>query len=176
MFCRSTNSAKKIFQLNKTNFDLIKLINSTISQNKLFFSEKKLNVVFNHKEQECIIYADMIQIERVIENLLANAITYSFSNTDIIINLFVKDRQIVFSISNKSNFISQKELKNIFNKFAQTKNSQLNKNSTGLGLYNVKQIISLHGGKIYATSSVDGTCTFGFKIEQNQNIRNLINK
>lgn len=153
--------------LYKTDFDLIRLICSAIDRNKMFITDNNLNVVFNHHEQECFIHADMIQLERVIANLLSNAITYGFKNTDIIINLYCKNNQVIFTISNKSNYIPSKELKNIFNKFSKTNNSEFNKASTGLGLYTAKKIISQHGGKIYAQSSPDGICTFGFRLAKN---------
>lgn len=147
----------------KSDIDLVSLVNSVIEQNSLFISEKELNIIFNNGG-ECIIKGDRLQMERVIENLLSNALTYCFENTDIFINLSCNNGFADFSISNKSYYIEPKELKNIFNKFSKTSNSRLNSASTGLGLFTAKRIITLHGGQIYASSTPDGICTFGFRL------------
>ena len=152
--------------LNKSDFDLISLVNFVIEQNKLLIYEKGLNVIFNYNTCECVINGDKLQIERVIENFLTNAITYAFENSEIFINLSCGDITD-FSITNKSYYIPGKELKNIFNKFSKTANSRLNSSSTGLGLFASKRIIIMHGGEIYAKSTPDGTCTFGFRLASN---------
>jgi len=149
---------------NKSDIDLVSLVNSVIEQNRLLIAEKGLNVLFNHNLPECIIKGDRLQIERVIENLLSNALIYSFENTDILFNLTCNAGFTDFSVSNKSYYIEPKELKNIFKKFSASVNSQLNSTSTGLGLFTAKRIITLHGGIMYAQSTPDGVCTFGFRL------------
>lgn len=162
--------------LNKTEFDLISLINFVIRQNELIISEKGLNIIFNHDSFKQIIFADKLQIQRVIENLFSNAVTYGFENTEISIDLNTKETEVNFSISNKSYYIEPKELKNIFNKFSKTVNSGLNSSSTGLGLFTAKRIITMHGGKIYAQSTPDGICTFGFRLESISKKTELLKK
>ena len=171
-YCYGINSAV----LHKTEFDLISLINFVIRQNELIISEKGLNIIFNHDECEQIIFADKLQIQRVIENLFSNAVTYGFENTEIIINLNCEEKEVHFSISNKSYYIEPKELKNIFNKFSKTVNSGLNSASTGIGLFTAKRIITMHGGKIYAQCTPDGICTFGFRLKAISNKTELLKK
>lgn len=155
---------KNTINLNKKYFDIIKLVNELLIQNRLLINDKNLNIIFN-PSKECIIYADELQIERVILNLLSNAITYGLKNTDINIQIKQNMRITVFSIRNKSNPIPNNELKNIFNKFSQTKNSLSNNCTTGIGLYTAKKIIEKHKGTIYAKCSPEGIFTFGFKLK-----------
>ena len=162
--------------LSKSNFDLVSLINSVIKQNELLISDKNMKVRFNCINPICMVNGDKLQIERVLINLFTNAVTYGFENTDIIINLKYIDGIVNFSISNKSHFIPQKELKNIFNMFSKTVNSRRNNVSTGLGLYASKQIIAKHGWEIYANSTPDGTCTFGFRLSEENKDAKLLNK
>lgn len=150
--------------INKSNFDFVMLVNSLIKQNMPLLEEKGLNVLFSHSDDKCMIFADKLQLERVVINLLSNAITYSFDNSSILMNLYLDNDNINFSISNKSGYIKNNEIKKVFSKFSSTKNSSLNKMSTGLGLYTVKQIIKLHNGAVFADSNPEGICTFGFKI------------
>lgn len=149
--------------LQKTEFDISKLI-------KELCESVKTLAIYNHQQikfsmnEDCSIYADKLQIKRVLQNLLSNAITYGFKNTIIEINLITNKNSIEISVKNISRQIPKNELKTIFDKFKKTNFSNFNKAGTGLGLYLSKQIINLHNGKIYAQSFEDGTCIFGFKI------------
>lgn len=149
--------------LQKSEFDISELIT------ELCESVKTL-AMYNHQQikfsmnQSCSIYADKLQIKRVLQNLLSNAITYGFKHTVIEINLITNKNSIEISIKNISKQIPGNELATIFDKFTKTKFSHFNTSGTGLGLYLSKQIISLHNGKIYAKSLEDGTCIFGFRI------------
>nr|QGT49622.1 hypothetical protein Melaina855_0090 [uncultured Candidatus Melainabacteria bacterium] len=149
--------------LQKTDFDISKLIT------ELCESVKTL-AIYNHQQikftmnESCSIYADKLQIKRVLQNLLSNAITYGFKHSTIEINLQTNKNSIEIFVKNISKQIPQNELETIFDKFKKTKFASFNKTGTGLGLYLSKQIINLHNGKIYARSFADGTCIFGFKI------------
>lgn len=156
--------------LSKSQFDLIKLVNNICSENQFNAEGKNQKIIFNHNSKNIIVFADKLQISRVITNLISNAITYGFNNTNIYVNLYQKENNLNFSVSNSSNPISQKELKNIFNKFSKTNNSKINKLSTGLGLHISKQIIKMHGGNIYAKSTPDGICSFGFILKATSKI------
>lgn len=155
---------KNSIHLNRKYFDIIKLTNQLLIENKYLISDKRLHITLNSKQKECIVYADELQIKRVILNLLSNAITYSIENTDICIDINQNLKFAEFSISNKSKPVTNKELKNIFNKFAQTKNSKYNNYTTGIGLYTAKKIIERHKGTIYAQCTSEGVFTFWFKL------------
>ena len=160
-----------VLKLKKTEFDLNILIKRVCEENKYLADEKEQSIVFVSKLKECIMQGDELQIERVILNLLSNAIKYGFKNTPIIITLDKIGENIHFSITNKSNPISRKDLKNIFNKFTKTKNSNIN--STGLGLYIARKLIQMHNGKIYAHSNSDGECVFEFLLKTEQSIQSF---
>ena len=152
-----------MFICKKSEFDISELII------ELCESVKTL-AMYNHQQikftmnQSCTIYADKLQIKRVLQNLLSNAITYGFKNTTIEIILKTNKNSIEISVKNISKQIPQNELATIFDKFKKTNFSNFNKAGTGLGLYLSKQIVNLHNGKIYAESLDDGTCIFGFRI------------
>lgn len=146
-------------------FDLIKIINEILNENKYSLCDKNFDVKILTPLNECIIFADELEIRRVIQNLLNNAITYGLKNTTIKIKLKKNSKFTIFSISNESNPISQKEIKHLFKKFSNTHNTKINKYSTGLGLYNAKNIIEQHDGKVYAKCTDNGKFTFGFRLK-----------
>lgn len=157
-------------ELNLEKFDVARLINEICYSSKIMTMKHNQTIDFKNRDEECYIYADKLQIKRVIVNLLSNAITYSYSNNPIIIVLEKVDQGINIFIENKSQQIPQKELDTVFDKFKTTKFSHFNKAATGLGLYLAKQVITLHKGEIYAKSFQDGTCIFGFKIPVSKKI------
>lgn len=150
--------------LNKTDFDIITLIEELCHEMRWLAhnNNQKLNFIYNHKD--LIINADRLQLKRVLTNLISNAITYGFTNTTIDINLNYNQNNIEISVKNISEPIPEKELKTVFEKFKKTTFSHFNKTGTGLGLYLSKHVIELHRGTIFAKSFENGTCIFGFII------------
>ena len=153
-------------KLNYEDFDIIDLIEFQCRSLKSLTNKNNKKIIFNHQEKNLFIFADKLQIKRVILNLLSNAITYSQSGSPIIVCLTSCNSGFNFSVENVSLPISDSELETIFDKYKKAKNSCYNKSGNGLGLYLSKQIVELHGGEIYASSSQDGRCVFGFKIPQ----------
>lgn len=161
-------------KLNKQDFNITKLIFTLCRSLESLAHERAQKIIFEPKE-EYIIFADELQIKRVITNMLSNAITYGNKNSTIKIKIKKDNTNFKLSVINKSIPIPQKDLSTMFNRFKETKLSCFNKASTGLGLYLSKQIIDMHNGKIFVKSYNDGTCIFGFKLQQstiqNNNIK-----
>ncbi len=155
-------------KLKPQEFDINKLIFTLCKALKTLTQEKSQKIVFEPKNKEYIIFADELQIKRVITNMLSNAITYGDKNSTIRIKIEENNNEFKLSVINKSIPIPQKELSTMFNRFKETKLTCFNKASTGLGLYLSKQIIDMHKGKIFVKSYNDGTCIFGFKLPQKE--------
>ena len=104
-------------QMHKTIFNITEVINVVCCQNEYLAREKSQRIIFNTNNIQCNIFADKLQIERVIYNLLSNAITYGFKNSDIILKLESDKNFINFSVTNTAYPIPEQEMKNIFKKF-----------------------------------------------------------
>ncbi len=89
------------------------------------------------------IYADKEQIERVIRNLLDNALRYSDEDTDITIDINEKS----FSISNVCSNISSEDVKHLTEPYYRVEKNR-NTKGNGLGLSIVKSILDVHGYKL----------------------------
>lgn len=151
-------------QLNPETFDITYLISSLIKSLECMTLERNQTVIFKDKEKICEIYADRLQIKRVIFNLLSNAITYGHKDSIIEIIVEPVENGIEFRVQNQSEQIPEKELATMFKRFKETKLSYFNKASTGLGLYLSKKIIEMHEGTIFAKSFSSGACIFGFTL------------
>lgn len=87
-------------------------------------------------------------------NLMENAYKYSTTGATIQINLFRKEKQIVFEVKDEGVGIPAEEKEKIFQKFYRIGNEETrNTKGTGLGLFIVKKVIESHGGKISVESN-----------------------
>ena len=100
------------------------------------------------------IFADEMHILRVFQNLFSNAIKNTRPNGKISISSEVKNNSIILSVSDTGIGLTKEEMEKIF-----TKNGKIDRmdediimDGFGLGLYLSKEIINLHGGKIWAES------------------------
>ena len=107
---------------------------------------------------------DPFEIERVIVNLLTNAIKYTLNGGTIELQA-VKDENgnVIISVQDNGIGMSSEDLPNLFERFWQSKRSNSSSNSTGLGLYLSRQIVEAHGGKIWAESIRGKGSTISFR-------------
>jgi signal transduction histidine kinase len=142
-----------IYQIYKSNENIVYLVEEIISEATPYFHQRKIDVLFDTEQEEIIIACDSHQIERVILNLLSNALKHTPEEGRIHVNIKVRDKEVIISIENTGAAISRDKLKFIFQKFIQTENilSRPHEGS-GLGLYLVKALIELHEGKIEVES------------------------
>lgn len=116
---------------------------------------KKINFT---SDEKTILYADPDKLSRVFNNLIKNAVNYSKENTDIDISIINKENQVTVNITNKGKQIPKEKLDKIFEKFYRLDSSRTSKTGgSGLGLAIAKEIVELHGGKIYAESDMKET-------------------
>ena len=139
------------------------LVTNAVNHLSDSYKEKDQTIIINNNCTSSVL-ADKSQIQRVIMNLVSNAINYGFKNSDINIELTENNSQVEFKITNHSKYIPADRLEDIFEKYKKSCNTRFFKTSTGLGLYLSKQIIDAHNGNIYAQSDVNETCTFGFSL------------
>lgn len=107
------------------------------------------------------VLADTTQIERVIHNLVANAVSYSRSRTAITIDLTRDEDAVSISVSDAGMGIPADRLDSVFDRFyrAHTKDSQ-DVYGYGLGLYICKQLVEAQGGEIRVESAEGLGSTF----------------
>lgn len=103
--------------------------------------------------EDIILSCDADKIQRVFDNLLKNAVIYSFEGTDIEITATAHGKNAEIIFANHGNTIPKKKLERIFEQFYRIDDSRNTRNGgAGLGLAIAKQIIELHEGTISAKS------------------------
>jgi signal transduction histidine kinase/CheY-like chemotaxis protein len=104
-------------------------------------------------EDPPLVRADAPKVQQVLANLLSNACKYSPDACDIRITTEVKEGQILFTVADQGLGVPPEAVPHLFDKFFRVDNSDRRKiKGTGLGLAICKQIVSAHGGRIWAES------------------------
>ena len=121
---------------------------------------EKGNKVILHSEEDVIIYGDSVKLARVFNNILKNAIAYSYKNTQI--DIFVQEvlateteqlGKILIKFQNQGKTIPKEKLSVLFDKFYRMDEARTSDTGgAGLGLAIAKEIVTMHGGKISAES------------------------
>mgnify|MGYP002706378529 CR=1 FL=1 len=100
------------------------------------------------------ILCDPDKLERVFDNLIRNAINYSYVKTDIFFSMKQIDDMVEIFVQNKGKTIPPEKLERIFEQFFRLDSARSSQTGgTGLGLAISKEIVELHGGRIKAESA-----------------------
>ena len=143
--------------LEKNRIDLNMMIAQITDEFYPMLSEKNLKVDIDIIEH-IVMFADSDKIARVFDNLLKNAVNYSYENTMIRIGARIRRDKVIIKFRNKSDVITPEKLNRLFEKFYRADSSRgTSTGGSGLGLAIAKQITELHGGTIRAKSTVDYT-------------------
>lgn len=126
---------------------LKKLITECCDEIKYIASERNLSLDVSYKSKFENLLFDYEELKRVVHNLLTNALKYSYKNTKVYITADDDGKNIIVSVKNNSDGVSQEYQNNIFDKFVSCCESQKSI-SNGLGLHIAKQIVVAHGGTI----------------------------
>ncbi len=148
------------FQLNEEKINLQEKILKVIEEIRpLVGKEQDVKIVFNPQSTgNILVNADKNMLYEVISNLLVNAIKFT-KHGIIEINVSSKDGYALVAIRDTGVGISPEIAGTLFGKFISTQ-------GTGLGLFISKNIIEMHGGKIWAENNSDGKgATFFFTLQ-----------
>jgi two-component system NtrC family sensor kinase len=129
---------------------------------------KKKNIqVTNRIPDDLEVSADGDLMQIVANNLLSNAMKYSYIEGRVTISGAAVNGVCTVEVFNESEPISEENIQKLFKRFSRLDNDQTRKEKgTGLGLYITQQIIKEHGGKIWVEPRENGNA-FIFKIERN---------
>ena len=96
-------------------------------------------------EEHTDIHADRVLFQKVIGNLISNAVKYTPDNGNIWCKVYKKGGDVIFSVENNAEHISEQEIPKLFDAFYRREKSRNRKaGGSGLGLYIVKMIVELH--------------------------------
>jgi signal transduction histidine kinase len=126
---------------------------------------RQQNITLAAEPVSISVWLDPDYILQVLSNLICNAIKFSNPGNNIWLQVSEQDEQILFAVRDEGRGIPPNKLEIIFERFHQVDASDSRqKGGTGLGLAICRQIIELHGGKIWAESTLGQGSTFYFTL------------
>ncbi|KPL85494.1 ATP-binding protein [Herpetosiphon geysericola] len=145
--------------------EITKQLNETISE--------KHRLLIDIPEGIPPIFADKDKVRQILTNLLSNAIKYSPNGGQVALIVrelrkvppgappLPNERSVIIAVRDQGMGISEDDLPKLFTRFFRVDNSTTRKiGGTGLGLSITKALIELHGGRIWATSTLGRGTTF----------------
>lgn len=146
-------------------FSLAELLQDTVQEFDLDAAEKQIVVEAERPADPTIVFADISLIQRVLENLLRNAIQFTPAGGRIRIGLEKRPKSVAVSISDTGCGIAAGDLDHIFDRFYRRETGENDDSgSAGLGLAIVKRILDLHGSRITVTSEPNRGTRFEFDL------------
>ena len=157
----------EFFEITRFNLNEITLQNNRIDLGLMLsqiteefypmFKAKKLTCELDIREK-IVMFADADKLARVFDNLLKNAVNYSYENTPVRIGARIRNGYVLVRFRNLCDEIPKETLDRLFEKFFRLDSSRASSTGgSGLGLAISKQIVELHGGAIKAKSTEDHT-------------------
>ena len=148
-------------KVNAEPFPIAELLQDVIAKYEVLCSQKNIKISSNLSEQTPWVVADIKLIDRVLQNLLDNAIKYNFDKDGKVdLNLQKADNQLVIQILNTGKTIDPSVLPQLFDRYFKVSSSD---SSTGLGLAIVKKTLELHQSDIHVESANEQTA-FSFSL------------
>ena len=143
--------------LEKTPTDIYYLLTQVIEEFYPVLTQHGNSAVL-HADENMVINADAEKIARVFSNLLKNAASYSYPNSEIEISAVTMDRTVQITFRNRGRTIPAHKINAIFDKFYRLDESRASHSGgAGLGLAFAKEVVGLHKGTITAESKNDIT-------------------
>lgn len=153
------------FKLHLKNENIVDIIENIVQSVAEYIKEKDLTIIFDTDIEEAIIACDTEKIERLVLNLISNAIKFTNPGGSIFVNVFSKDDFIEVTVRDTGIGIDEQQLELIFRRFHQVdKSLSRNAEGSGIGLSLVKSIVEAHGGHISVESKMNMGSVFRFRI------------
>ncbi len=153
--------------LKMTDFDINELIRRCVISLQQLFIEKNLVFKADFETERLFVHADMDSIQRVLINLIHNAIKFTPANGEIRVRTHSERDKAVIAVEDTGSGIPKDELPNIFERFYKTdKSRSTDRSGAGLGLAIARNIIMSHNESIKVESEEGHGSRFIFTLRR----------
>ena len=141
--------------------DIVKLVSTRKVMLASYAKSKNIELGFVSDRESYMTAVDESKTEKIIDNLISNAIKYSPDNSQIQIDLRLEDKKWILQVKDNGIGISRKAQRQLFKEFYRGDNAINSKVvGSGIGLLLVKNYVTLHGGNITCNSQENVGSTF----------------
>ena len=151
--------------LNKTEADYVAMVRERIRLNELLAKNKGILLVGDFESPIQKLFFDIEKMEQVLNNLIGNAIKYSYPDSTITVKVYCDHQQIVTQVIDQGQGIPEKDINELFRPFKKAGSKPTGgESSHGLGLAIVRKIVEGHCGKVGVTSEWGKGSVFYFNL------------
>jgi signal transduction histidine kinase len=151
--------------LNLETFPIAELLQDVAQKFQLAGNQKNVRIETDLGDLMPSVRADISLIERVMDNLIENALRHCTGGAVIRLGLALGDRAVTISVSDTGSGIAADDLGKVFDRFYQgNRNHGSGGGGAGLGLAITKRIVDLHGSEIHVESSLGQGTRFYFQL------------
>jgi len=141
------------FYVELHNYDIVEIIEGVIQSINLYAKVKSVNIIFEKKIKEQVMAIDADKIERILLNLLSNALKFTNENGNVEVEVGTLEKSVYISVKDDGIGIQEDKLEVIFHRFRQVdKTFTRNREGSGIGLSLVKSLVEMHKGNITVKS------------------------
>jgi len=152
-------------KVNLTEFDICEVIRLSVIQLQQFIEDKNINFRANFEQESMHVYADRDAIQRVMLNLIHNAIKFTPEGGSISVAVRDVKGKAEITVSDTGQGIPEEDLPFVFDRFHKADKSRgKDKTGVGLGLYIVKNILKAHNENITVEIEYGNGTTFTFSL------------
>ena len=141
-----------IVPLSRAPIDISALVDLVVEQ--LASAEERARVTVHTSAPAVIAFADSPRMERVVANLLSNALKYSPPDAPVRVDVRRGDGEAMVVVLDRGAGIPEDRLPLLFQRFARLERPHADPGGVGLGLYIARLIVEAHGGRVWADSEV----------------------
>lgn len=149
-------------QLNMRAVNVSEIMDYALNANKNAAEQKNIHLQVHPTTQSLYIYADKEKTAWVLNNIISNAIRYSYDHSIITITVSEKNSQVIFSVTDSGQGISPEYIPKIFDRYFRIPNTK--KEGTGLGLSISKEFMEAQKGSIDVESEYGKGSCFSIKL------------
>ena len=141
------------FNISKDNYDIVSVVENLTLSIVPYAEYKDITLIFDTDIEELYCLFDKDNIERVILNLLSNALKFTPANGNIFVTLTYNSKYLSISVKDTGIGIPREKQKFIFDRFSQLDTDKYSKGKgSGIGLALIKSVVELHNGHIEVNS------------------------
>ena len=156
-------------QVQREPFNISELAHDVVQKFNLTAEDRQVTIQIDHDQQLPFANADIAMIERVIENLLDNAVRHTSQGGSIRISFSAQNGDISVCVSDTGCGIPEEDLPYIFDRyFHRDRTDKIKMGYSGLGLAITKRILELHNKSIMVESKAGSGTTFTFFLPANK--------
>lgn len=163
LFEYSKLEAKQI-EPEKEPFFISELAQDVAANYQVLAKSKNITIRLNQAKKLPLVFADLSLVERVIQNLMDNALKFTPEGGYIDIEVIAMENNVEIRVKDSGPGIPKSEQPYIFDRYRRAERTGHKKEGTGLGLAIVKKILELHDTTIQVTGNLGEGTAFMFKL------------